>query len=395
MNWLENILSKKERIVVGLMSGTSMDGIDTALVRITGNGLDTKVELLDFITYPYSNRLRFELEEISDGSVGKLSDLDFAVGEAFSDAAISIVERAGLRPDEIDLVGSHGQTVFHNPPSNNSEFSSTLQIGQSDIIAERTGITTVSDFRPRDIASNGEGAPLVPYVDYIMFKNPDKVVIAQNIGGIANCTIVTPDISDVMAFDSGPGNIMLDGIMKIHSAGKHKYDNNGENAKKGKVDYKLLYNLLNKGYFKESPPKTTGREMFGKNETEKLYKLVENNSIDLQDLLATLVQFTVDTIYNAYEDYIFSKWKIDEVILSGGGAFNPIMVEKLAQKVKPIELSLSDKYNIPADSKEAVSFSVLANETIFGNYTNLPNVTGARSGSPLGKISIGKNNLDN
>ena len=367
------------------MSGTSMDGIDTALVRISENGLDTKVELLDFMTYPYSNRLRFELEEISGSPVGKVSDLDFAVGEAFSDAAISIIERSGLRPEQVDLVGSHGQTVFHNPPSNSSEFSSTLQIGQADIIAERTGITTVSDFRPRDIASNGEGAPLVPYVDYILFRKPDNVIIAQNIGGIANCTIVTPDISDVTAFDSGPGNILLDGVMKIFSLGKHSYDHNGENAKNGTVDYKLLYNLLNNDYFKESPPKTTGREMFGKSESEKLFKLVENNSMELQDLLATLVQFTVDTVYNAYEDYIFSKWKIDEIILSGGGAFNPIMVEKLTQKVKPIKLTLSDEYNIPADSKEAVSFAVLANETIFGNCANLPNVTGARSRSPIGK----------
>ena len=393
MNWLNSIISKKVRNVVGLMSGTSMDGIDSALVRIEGSGIDTKVELIDFVTYSYSNRLRYELEEVLNTSVVKLSDLNFAVGEAFSDATISIIERAGMKPNEIDLVGTHGQTVFHNPPSNQSEFSSTLQIGEPDIIAERTGITTVSDFRPRDMSSNGEGAPLVPYVDYILFKNKDKIRIAQNIGGISNCTIITPDLADVMAFDSGPGNILLDGVMKIHSAGKEKYDNDGKIAKKGEVDFKVLYNLLNNDYFKESPPKTTGREMFGKNESEKLYKLVENKSLALTDLLATLVQFTVDTIYNAYEDYIFSKWKIDEVILSGGGAYNPVMVEKLAQKITPIELSLSDKYNIPADAKEAMSFAVLANETIFGNPSNLPGVTGARSFSPLGKISIGKNIL--
>ncbi|MGI9534707.1 MAG: anhydro-N-acetylmuramic acid kinase [Thermodesulfobacteriota bacterium] len=393
MNWLNSIITKKDRVVVGLMSGTSMDGIDAALVRIDGCGLDSKIELIDFVTYPYSNRIRYELEEVLNSSVAKLSDLNFAVGEAFSDAAISIIERAEFNPAEVDLVGTHGQTVFHNPPSKQSEYSSTLQIGEPDIIAERTGITTVSDFRPRDMSSNGEGAPLVPFVDYILFRNTDKIRIAQNIGGISNCTIVTPDLADVVAFDSGPGNILIDGIIKIHSGGKENFDNNGEIAKKGEVDYKLLYNLLNNDYFKESPPKTTGREMFGKNESEKLYKLVENNSLNLADMLATLVQFTVDTIYNSYEDYIFSKLKIDEVILSGGGSFNPIIVEKLSQKLNPIELSLSDKYNIPADSKEAISFAVLANETIFGNPSNLPNVTGARCGSPLGKISIGKNNL--
>ena len=393
MNWLDSILSKKERVVVGLMSGTSMDGVDAALTRVNGCGLDTRIELIDFVTYPYSNRLRYELEQALRTSVAKLSDLHFAVGEAFSDAAISIIERAGFNPQEVDLVGTHGQTVYHNPPSNQTGYSSTLQIGESDIIAERTGITTVSDFRPRDMASSGEGAPLVPYADYILFNDAGKIRIAQNIGGISNCTMVTPDLSDVIAFDSGPGNILLDEIMKIHTAGKEKYDYNGEIAKQGEIDYKVLYNLLNNDYFKESPPKTTGREMFGNNEAEKLYKLVENNFLKLPDLLATLVQFTVDTIYNSYEDFIFSKWKINEVILSGGGAFNPILVENLAQKLAPIELSISDKYEIPPDSKEAVSFAVLANETIFGNPSNLPSVTGARSGSPLGKISIGKNIL--
>ena len=323
MNWLNSIVSKNDRVVVGLMSGTSMDGIDAALVRIDGHGLDTKIELLDFVTYPYSNRIRYELEEVLNSSVAKLSDLNFAVGEAFSDAAISLIERAGFNTADVDLVGTHGQTVFHNPPSKRSEYFSTLQIGEPDIIAERTGITTVSDFRPRDMSSNGEGAPLVPFVDYILFKDTDKIRIAQNIGGISNCTIVTPDLDDVVAFDSGPGNILLDGVMKIHSAGKENYDNNGEIAEKGEVDYKLLYNLLNNDYFKELPPKTTGREMFGRNESEKLYKLVENSSMELADMLATLVQFTVDTIYNSYEDYIFSKLKIDEVILSGGGSFKP------------------------------------------------------------------------
>ncbi|MGI9534582.1 MAG: anhydro-N-acetylmuramic acid kinase [Thermodesulfobacteriota bacterium] len=393
MNWLDSIISKEDKIVIGLMSGTSMDGIDSAIVHIRGNGLDTTVELIDFMTYPYTNRLRYDLEEITNASISKISDLNFAVGEAFSDAAISIIERAGFKPVEVDLIGTHGQTVFHNPPSHQSEYSSTLQIGEPDIITERTGITTVSDFRPRDMSSDGEGAPLVPYVDYILFKNKDKTRIAQNIGGISNCTIVTPDLTDVIAFDSGPGNILLDEIMRIHSSGKRNYDKNGEIAKKGEVDYKVLYNLLNNNYFKVPPPKTTGREMFGKNESQRLYKLVENKSLDLSNLLATLVQFTVDTIYNSYEDYVFSKWKISEVILSGGGAFNPLMVNKLAQKLKPIELSLSYKYNIPADSKEAISIAVMANETIFGNPSNLPNVTGARSASPLGKISIGKNIL--
>jgi len=393
MNWLESILTKNERMVIGLMSGTSMDGIDTALVRISGNGLDTKIELVDFATYPYENRVRFALQEINNLSAIKLSDLNFVVGEAFSDATISIIEKAGLKPEEIDLIGSHGQTVYHNPPSMKSEFSSTLQIGEADVIAENTGITTIADFRTRDIALGGEGAPLVPYVDYLLFRETDKVKIALNIGGISNSTLITTNLDDVLAYDSGPGNMLIDDVIRIHTHGKENFDKDGKIACSGEVDYKILYHLLNNDYYKESPPKTTGREMFGREEAERLYKLVENKSVKLNVLISTLVQLTVDTICNSYEDFILSKWKIDEVILSGGGAFNPVIVERLMEKLKPIPLSISEKYQIPPDSKEAIAFAILANETIFTNYSNLPNVTGARSGAPLGKISIGKNKL--
>jgi anhydro-N-acetylmuramic acid kinase len=380
MNWLESILTKNERMVIGLMSGTSMDGIDTALVRISGNGFDTKIKLVDFATYPYESRVRFALQDINNLSVIKLSDLNFVVGEAFADATISIIEKAGLKPEEIDLIGSHGQTVYHNPPSMESEFSSTLQIGEADVIAEKTGITTIADFRTRDVALGGEGAPLVPYVDYLLFRETDKVKIALNIGGISNSTLITTNLDDVFAYDSGPGNMLIDDVIRIHTHGKENFDKDGKIACSGE-------------YYKERPPKTTGREMFGREEAERLYKLVENKSIKLNVLISTLVQFTVDTIYNSYEDFIFSNWKIDEVILSGGGAFNPVIVERLMEKLKPIPLSLSEKYQIPPDSKEAIAFAILANETIFTNYSNLPNVTGARSGAPLGKISIGKNKL--
>lgn len=394
MNWLDPIIDKGERVVIGLMSGTSMDGIDAALVRINGNGIDTRVELMDFQTYPYESWLRNKLENVLDASVAELSDLNFAVGKAFADACLSVMEKAGFKPEEVDLISTHGQTVFHNPPSNKSKFSSTLQIGEPDVIAEKTGITTVSDFRPRDISAEGEGSPLVPYVDYILFRQPKKVRILQNIGGIASCTIVTPDINDVIAFDSGPGNLLLDGVMKIHSGGEKSYDKDGKLAKTGMVNYELLQKLMSDDYLKKHLPKTAGRELFGRDKAEELYSLVKNGYIGFPGLLATLVQFTVDTIYNAYESYVSVKWKIDEVILSGGGAVNPAIVEKLICKLSPIKVCLSDKYGIPFDSKEALSFAVLGNETIFANHSNLPCVTGATCSSPLGKISIGKNVKD-
>ncbi len=391
MNWLDPIINKKERIVVGLMSGTSMDGVDAALVRVNGNGIDTRAELMDFQTCPYESFLRNKLDNVLDASVAELSDLNFAVGEVFADACFSVMEKAGLKPEEADLIGTHGQTVFHNPPSSGSRISSTLQIGEPDVIAERTGITTVSDFRPRDISAKGEGSPLVPYVDYILFRQPEKVRILQNIGGIASCTVVTPDINDVIAFDSGPGNLLLDGVIKIHSGGEKSYDKDGGLAKTGTVNHELLQKLMSNEYFKRPLPKTAGREVFGGDKAEQLYDLVKSGYIRVPDLLATLVQFTVDTIYNAYENYVPAKWKIDEVILSGGGAVNPVIAEKLLCKLSPVTVCLSDKYGIPFDSKEALSFAVLANETIFANHSNLPCVTGATCSSPLGKISIGKN----
>lgn len=393
MKWLESIIKKDERIVVGLMSGTSMDGIDAALVRISGFGFDTTVELLEFSTYPYESRLRFELQETNGLSAVKLSDLNFMVGDAFSEAAISIIKKAGLTPTEIDLVGSHGQTIYHNPPSVGSEYCSTLQIGEADIIAVKTGITTVSDFRTRDMALGGEGAPLVPYVDYILFSELGRVKIALNIGGISNSTLLTSLPEEMFAYDSGPGNMLIDDIVRIHTHGKENYDVGGKLAAEGQVDYKILYHLLNNDYYKKKPPKTTGREKYGREEAEKLYKLVENKTIELEVLVSTLVQLTVDTIYNSYEDFIFSKWEVDEVILSGGGAFNPEIVERLREKLDPVILTTSDKYNVLPEAKEAIAFAILANETIFSNNSNLPNVTGASEGAPLGKISIGKNRL--
>ena len=391
MKWLEKIVNNPVRLVIGLMSGTSMDGIDAALVNIQGNGLSTKVNLVEFICMPYEDSIVSELESLeSNFSLSRLSDLNFAIGENFAKAAISLIEKSGIKLEEIDLIGSHGQTIFHKPPSSGSETFSTLQIGELDVIAERTGITTIGDFRTRDVASYGEGAPLVPYVDYILFHNSTKNRIAQNIGGIANCTLVAQELSDVMAFDSGPGNLLIDNLIKMATSNQRKYDENGELASKGEVNISLLYNLLNDPYYKKPPPKSTGKEKYGDKVAKELFNLIESNSISLEDMLSTLVEFTVDTIYNSYENFIFPDWEVDEVILSGGGAKNSAIVERLRERLNGIQLSVTDNYGIPIDSKEAVAFALLANETIFGNCANIPSVTGAESSSPIGKIVIGK-----
>lgn len=390
INQLNSIFNKQERLVVGLMSGTSMDGVDAALVKIKGRGLETKIELIEFICLPYQPSLLQGLEEaILKGSTRQISELNFLVGTAFAEAALEVIIEAGLQATDIDLIGSHGQTVFHNPPSSKNGIPSTLQIGELDVIAERTGITTVGDFRTRDVAAGGEGAPLVPYVDYILFHKPRSVRIAQNIGGIANATVVTESISDVIAFDTGPGNMLMDKVVSLATDGKERYDLDGKLSSQGSVNKELLVELLSHPFFLQPPPKSTGAGVFGKGRAQEIYALAKEKAISPSDLMRTLMELTVESIALSYERFILPKWRIDEVILSGGGARNPVLVERMKKRVNHVKLSKSDDYGIPVDTKEALAIAILANELISGNFTNLPSVTGAKGHVPLGKIVFG------
>lgn len=390
MNWLRPIISKKEKLVVGLVSGTSMDGIDAALVRVRGSGEDTEVRIENFICREYSHAAKKLL--LSPGSLdaASLSDLNFLLGQEFAAAVFDLLRKAALRTTDVDLVGTHGQTIFHNPPSLGSNISSTLQLGEADVICEATGITTVGDFRTRDVAAGGEGAPLIPYVDYLLFSRTGKNVIAQNIGGISNCTLVTGKLAELLAFDTGPGNSLIDSVARLASGGKKGFDEDGAIAKRGSVKEDILRGLMKNPYFDIEPPKSTGRELFGEEMAARLFSLVEKKDISLSDLLRTLVEFTVCSIVSAYERFVYPCADAGEVILSGGGARNPVMVSRLREKLAPKRLCLSDEYGIPADAKEAVGFAVLANETVCGNRANVPGVTGARDATILGKISIGK-----
>jgi anhydro-N-acetylmuramic acid kinase len=393
MKYLDTIINKEERLVMGLMSGTSMDGVDAALARIKGSGLDTQIHLIKFICVPYAPSLRERLEDINlKGSTGEVSELNFLVGEAFAQAALTVIKEAGLSAENVDLIGSHGQTIYHNPPSSMKGIPSTMQIGELDVIAERTGLTTIGDFRPRDIAAGGEGAPFVPYIDYILFSRPGRVSAAQNIGGIANVTVVTERIEDVTAFDTGPGNMLMDKVLSLATGGKEKYDRDGKLASRGSVNKKLLDELLSHPFFDRLPPKSTGAELFGNEKAKGLYTLVEKKRISLADLMATILALTVESIARSYERFIFSKWPVSQVILSGGGARNSALVRGLKKRLDHLEFSTSDKYGIPVDAKEALAFAVLANELLCGNYTNLPSVTGARRPVPSGKIVLGGRN---
>ncbi len=391
MKFLNTIISKEERLVVGLISGTSMDGVDAALARIKGSGLETQIHLIKFICVPYESSIREKLENVGlGGSIDEISEINFLVGESFAKAAFAVIEEAGLAPEAVDLIGSHGQTIYHNPPSSKKGIPSTMQIGELDVIAERTGLTTIGDFRPRDITAGGEGAPLVPYVDYLLFGRPGRVTATQNIGGISNVTVVSERIEDVIAFDTGPGNMLMDNVLSLATNGKEKYDRDGKLASRGVVDEKLLDQLLSNPFFDQPPPKSTGAELFGNEKARELYTLVEKKRISLADLMATLLALTVESIARSYERFIFPKWRVNEVILSGGGARNSALVEGLRKRLDHMEFSTSDKYGIPVDAKEALAFAILANELVSGNYTNLPSVTGARWPVPLGKIVLGR-----
>jgi anhydro-N-acetylmuramic acid kinase len=309
--------------------------------------------------------------------------MNFRLGELFADAALGAIRAAGVEPRDVHLIGSHGQTIYHMPDAP-PPGRSTLQIAEPCVIAERTGIVTVADFRVRDVAAGGQGAPLIPYVDFLLFRDPSRTRALQNIGGIGNVTVVTPSLDDVFAFDTGPGNILIDEFVRAMSAGTQHFDRDGALARTGTVETGILGELLEHPYFKASPPKTTGREMFGEALVHKLFEATPREHH--VDMLATLTALTAHSIRMSYERFVFPKAEVSEVIMSGGGSQNPYLVESIRKLFEPVPVRLSDEFGIPADAKEAIGFAVLANETISGHPSNVPGATGASRRVVLGKI---------
>lgn len=367
------------------MSGTSHDGVDAAVTRISGFGAGSKVELLHHAFRPYPGRLRERVRLAFDGPAEHICRMNFELGEFFAAAALYAVSRSGLGQAGIDLVGSHGQTIYHIPAGRGVK-GSTLQIGEGAVIARRTGAVTVTDFRTADIAAGGQGAPLVPMADWILFRQPGNVVALQNIGGIANVTVVTERSSDVTGFDTGPGNALIDEVARILTGGKKMYDRGGRLAKSGKLDKNLLLKLLANPFFRKKPPRSTGREAFGAEMAGRL--VLDNPSIRGEDMLCTLTHFTAVSIHRAYEDFVFPHARPDRLVLCGGGSRNGFLVSLLKGLFAGTEIVGSEALGIPAQAREALCFAVLANETLTGNPGSLPGVTGAATGSVLGKISL-------
>jgi len=368
-----------------------MDGVDAALVRIGGSGLNTKIELLAFETFPYPPGLRERLLEISTpgrGTVEEVCRLNVVVGEIFADAARRLMQNTGQRAD---LIGSHGQTIQHLPgPEEHFGYTvrATLQIGEPAVIAKRTGIITVADFRPADMAVGGQGAPLVPYFDFLIFRSAECSRLLLNIGGIANVTLLprSCQVEDVTAFDTGPGNMVIDGLIKRLFG--MEFDRDGRVSRQGNVHRELLEWALAFPFFQRPPPKSTGREEFGEAFIEEFLLKAHHWALKDEDIVATAVALTAESIHRAYGRFVESKTKVDELIVSGGGRHNVALMEALRRLFAPISVRTSDEFGVPSDAKEAMCFAVLANETVSGIPSNLPGATGAREPVVLGKICL-------
>jgi len=466
--------SRVSRLVVGLISGTSMDGIDAALVRISGPATQPRVRLLAFETVPYPDWLRQRLLAIAGGdatTAGEIDRLNTLLGVAFGEATMSVCRRGRVKPARLFVVGSHGQTIHHcgvqprkpthrtlpklvellydltgtqrkpdvprptareigelfsklrsriggtSSPTGQESVNAinltyfpeimktlkqvspvrpklwsmgirgTMQIAEPALIAERTGAPVVADFRPADMAAGGQGAPLVPMVDYLLLRDARNGTVALNIGGIANVTVIPAgaEPEQVFGFDTGPGNMIIDGLVRHFTKGEKGYDAEGRWAARGKVIEPLLDEMLCLPSFAQQPPKSAGREQFGQRFVQQFF--LNRQGARPEDLIRTATELTARTIVDALERFVLSNIAIHRLIISGGGAHNRLLVARLGELLPRLSIHPSDEFGLDVDAKEAIAFAVLADRTMHGLPGNLPSVTGARRPVVLGKIS--------
>jgi len=378
-----------------MMSGTSADGIDVALARISGAPPNLNARLLSHASVKYPPALRREILRVAEQRpliAGALSQLNFRLGELFAGAAIAACRHFRVALSKIALVGSHGQTIFHQGrpiPYFGSPTASTLQIGEPSVIAARTGITTVGDFRPADIALRGQGAPLVPYADYLLYRHTKLGRISLNLGGIANITVLPRAAKprQVLAFDTGPANMLIDALVAHFTQGRLRFDKNARLAMQGRSLPALLDDLLGDPYLKLAPPKSTGREYYGHAYLKMLFSLGRHYRASPNDLIRAATIFTALSVVDALNRFVLPTTKIQQLIVSGGGAHNPLILAQLAAALPGIEVLPSGRLGIPEDAKEALAFALLAYETFHQRPANLPSATGARGLTILGKIS--------
>jgi len=386
MTVLSRIAARPQRVIVGLMTGTSIDAIDAVVARIAGRGRGTEFDILTHLEQKYPRELQAEMLELCqpDALVEDMCRANFALGEVLAEAALAAMAQARLEPREVDLIASHGQTIRHLPESNPP---ATLQIGEAAVIARRTGVPTVADFRPADMAAGGQGAPLVPLVDLLLFAHPERGRLMLNIGGIANVTALPAGArpEQVAAFDLGPGNCLIDGAVHQLTGGSERFDRDGRRAAAGAADQPWVARLLEHEFLHRAPPKSTGREEFG---AELLGQVLSRGDLRPNDVVATLTGFTVAAIADGIRRYALFADPTPEVWVSGGGARNCHMMAQLQEALPELPVKPIDELGVSAEAKEALCFAVLANETVTGRSGNLPSATGASGPAVLGKISL-------
>ncbi|MEW6754213.1 MAG: anhydro-N-acetylmuramic acid kinase [Candidatus Latescibacterota bacterium] len=402
MEQLRRILRRRRRRLVGLMSGTSADGVDAALVEVVA-GEPLQVRTVAFCALPMPPELRRSVLELC-GPEGRVQDAclaNVALGEVFAEVALAVIRQAGLSPAEVDLIGSHGQTVRHLPRGTPP---STLQLGEAAVIAARTGIVTVADFRPADVAVGGQGAPLVPLVDHLLFTHPERDRVVLNIGGIANVTVLPAGCPQerVTAFDLGPGNALVDAAVTRLSRGAETCDRDGRRGLRGKVDEALLSRLMEHEFLRRRPPKSTGREEFGAELVEGLLDPEVPAAAQRagtrserwrrvpagDDLVATLTAFTARAIAFGLRAFVLEDTPAPEMWVGGGGVHNPCLMGMLRRELPGMRVESMAGLGVDPDAREAVTFAVLAHQTLCGRPGNLPSATGARRPAVLGKIAL-------
>ncbi len=381
--------------VMGLMSGTSADGIDAALVRISDRAgkLDTKFEKHHHVPFP--RRLRESILRLANGATtttGEISQLNFLMGEEFARAAHEACRRWRVPMQSISLIGSHGQTIYHQGRAGaflGTKVSSTLQVGEASIIAARTGVPVVADFRPADMAAGGHGAPLVPFVDYLLYRHERRGRVALNIGGVANLTLIPPAAKpeNVLAFDTGPGNMVIDALMEHYTRGKSAFDRDAKFAMRGHAIGPLLKKMSAHAFLREAPPKTAGREQFGAAYTAQILRSAKRHHARPEDVVRTATVFTALSIADAFRKFVFPRSHVSELIVAGGGAQNPLLMAQLAAMLPGITILDSTLFGLPSAAKEAFAFAVLAYEAFHGRPNNLPSATGAHHFAVMGKVS--------
>jgi len=395
--------SRSEHLVIGIMSGTSLDGVDAALVRIgtEPTGAVASVGLLAHAYIPYSEAMRTQVARLCSPETARIDDLTyvhFGLSEWYARSVELVLHEAGLGADAVDAISMHGQTVWHAPvarafpgPDGDIPVKGTLQLGSSAVVRERCGIPVISDLRSRDMAAGGEGAPLAPYIDALLFGSKTEGRIVQNIGGIGNATVLVPSPTqaDILAFDTGPGNMLIDAVVMAGTNGAERYDDEGRHGARGTVSEELVATLMRDDYFARKPPKSTGREVYGQAFTGEFLRRAATLGLSFDDRVATATAFTAESIAAAYRDFILPATPIARVLVAGGGALNATLLRMIGERLPPgIEVTTTAAFGVPDQAREAMAFALLGHESLMGRPGNLPAVTGARGPVILGCVTL-------